>query len=125
VVPAPSATASPFELRAVQWNHGNFVDFYIDPGTYQGAYTVLGVETTCTGSNEVLGETGVRGPFTGMSQFTSDEIQFPDCYILNDWSARKHVMLIADSAGHQWTLAPSSSGATQGQADDGVFYRFS
>src|SRR6185369_3176699 len=44
---------------------------------------------------------------------------------LNDWSARKHVMLIADSAGHQWTLAPSSSGATQGQADDGVFYRLS
>ena len=126
VVAAPAAIANPFEVRAVQWNHGNIADFYIDPGAFAGSYSVVGIEHRCTATgSELLGVTDFVGTFTGISQFSSASIPRPDCSNINNWDARAHTLFIIDGLGHQWAVGPSGAGANGSLSSAGVFWRFS
>ena len=108
VIAAPSAIPSPFTIHAVQWNHGNVADFYIEPGSYNLPYTVMEIQSRCnaTGS-ELLGVTTPGLTFIGRGQLSTDVIERPDCSNINNWQARAHTLIIADNAGHFWAVGPA------------------
>ena len=108
VLTAPGTAPSPVaRLDRVKWNHGNAVDWYLTAVDGAAPFTVIEATNSCSQPSSGVGLRVVPN----QDRFVEFTTPVPKPICDNDYlDDINHTLIVADDAGHTWTLTGNGFG---------------